>query len=107
MKKKFNETKVGKLLKSKVGKSIGSLVTGALGVYLKPLAGGIVGIKEGLKQVKADNLNSEQGGKGKVNYVGLIGIIGSLLLLVAYLTGFLTEDKLEYSLEILNSLLGS
>lgn len=107
MKKKFRETKVGKLLKSKVGKSIGSFLTGALGVYLKPLAGGIAGVQEGLKHVKNDNLNSEQGGKGKVNYINLIGIVSSISLLVAYLMGYLTEEKFEYAFDILNSLLGS
>lgn len=104
MKKPFKETKVGKLLKSKAGKTIGSFVTGALEVYLKPFAGVLVGAKEGIKQVKEDNLKSELGGYNKVNYPRLIGMVASLLLLIAYLFGYLDEEKLRFAVDFLSEL---
>lgn len=105
MKKKFEDRKIGKLLKSKGAKKIGSFISGALGVYLKPLAGGIVGLSEGIKQVKADNLNSEIGGKGKINYVNLIGMVASLGLMFAYAMDWISIEKFNFIFDILQSVL--
>ena len=101
MKKPFNQTAVGKLLKSKGAKSVVSFVKGALGVYIKPLAGAVAGVV----QVREDNLSSEEGGKGKVNWSHLIGLVASLTLLALHLTGKLTEEKMQWALDFLSNII--
>tara|TARA_R110000737_G_scaffold318387_1_gene329275 strand:- start:155 stop:460 length:306 start_codon:yes stop_codon:yes gene_type:complete len=101
MKKPFNQTAVGKLLKSKGAKAVGSFVKGALGVYIKPLAGAVAGVV----QVREDNLSSEEGGKGKINWSHLIGLVASLTLLALHLTGKLTEEKMQWALDLLSNII--
>jgi hypothetical protein len=101
MKKPFKQIKVGKLFNSKVAKVIGSFISGSLAGTLKPVAGGIAGIAEGINQVKKDNLKSELGGSGKVNYIHLIGVLLSVLLLVGYLFDFISIEKLEFAIEFI------
>lgn len=104
MKKEFKNTKVGKLVNSKVGKILGSFISGSLGGVLKPIGGGLAGVVEGINQVKKDNLKSDIGGNGKVNYIHLIGVVGSILLLVAYLFDLISMEKLNFAVKFIESL---
>ena len=101
MKKPFKNTAVGKILHSKVGKAVGSFVKGALGVYIKPLAGAVAGVV----QVREDNLTSEEGGKGRINWSHFIGLVASLTLLALHLTGKLTLERFEYAMDFLSNIL--
>ena len=101
MKKPFNQTAVGKLLKSKGASVIGSFLKGGLGLFAKPLGGVVAGVL----QVREDNLSSEGGGKGKVNWSHLFGAVAALSLLALHLSGKLSEDQLDKSLEFLFNIL--
>ena len=101
MKKKFKDTKVGKILKPalKIGKSV---LFGATGGTLKPIAGAIIGLKEGVMQEVNDNLNSENGGVEKVDYVRLLTSLFTIALIVLFITGVIGKEELEYILDLID-----
>ena len=96
MKKLFKRLK-----ESKVIKVVIQTVIGAAEAPLKPIAGAVIGLKEGIKQVKSDNLNSELGGQGKVNLPRLIGSIGIVALLGFFLFDKVSIEKFNLILEVL------
>lgn len=101
MKKKFKDTKVGKLLKPalRVGKSV---LFGATGGTLKPIAGALIGLKEGVLQEVNDNLSSENGGVSKVDWVRLTTSLFTIALIVLLITGVIDRETLEYLLDLIN-----
>ena len=108
MKKKFKDTKVGKLLKSKTMKSIGDFAKGALLDPVKiggaPIVGAVVGAIEGVKEIKKSNIESEGGGYGKINIPRLVGLLIFIALSVLLITGVIDQDTFEILFNRLNEL---
>lgn len=101
MKKKFKDTKFGKAIKPvlNIGRSV---LFGATGSTLKPIAGAIIGLKEGVMQEVNDNLNSENGGVAKVDYVRLLTSLFTIALIVLFITGVIGKEELEYILDLID-----
>jgi len=83
-KKKFKDTKFGKVLGSvgRVGKSV---LLGATGGTLKPAIGAAMGFAEGFRSEIEDNKNSDNGGKGSIDWIrvaSMVIFVGLVALLV-------------------------
>lgn len=95
MKKKFKDRALVRVL--------GSLLKGAIkDIVSLPLAAGtgaIVAATEQIKTIKQENLEDKTGGIGKTNYVRYAGIAIGVILL-AYLFGFIPEEKINFLLEL-------
>jgi len=88
-------------MKKKLGKKIlknaFSLVSGVIGIK-NPVAGFVIGATVGLKDQflkhKKENMESEIGGEGNVDYSGIIGSIigGVVVLLGSYMLKLLEFD---------------
>jgi len=100
MNKKFKDTKFGKILRPvlRVGRSI---LFGASGGTIKPLAGAVIGLKEGVMREIEDNLQSEDGGISKIDWVRLITSIFTIVLVVLLITGVIDRETLEYILDLI------
>lgn len=94
MKKKFKETKAGKILGGvlRVG---GRALSGAAGGTLKPVLGAIVGIKEGVMEEIDNNINSQEGGEGKIDWVRMVSLIITIGLVVLVVMGKIDLDTFE------------
>ena len=86
MKKKFKDTKVGKLLQP-IGRVAKRVMLGASGGTLKPLLGAAVGLTEGIKSEIVNNVNSKDGGEGQVDWVRIVGMVGTLVLMALLVFG--------------------
>jgi len=99
-KKKFKETKVGKILGGAL--RVGSrALSGAAGGTLKPILGAIIGIKEGVMEELDNNIQSENGGQGKIDWVRMVSLISTLGLIVLVLMGKIDLETFE---SLLNAL---
>lgn len=100
MKKKLKDTKFGKAMKPVL--SIGrSILFGSVGGTLKPIAGAIIGLKEGVMQEVNDNINSEDGGSHKIDWVRLLTSVFTIALIVLFITGVIGKEELEYLLDLI------
>ena len=97
MKKLINKIKNGKALKV-----VNSVLKGALKDPLSIAAGAVVGLNEGLKQVKRESLSDDTGGEGKQNYIrwASFGLMAALIVL--FVMGKIDKETLEYLLELVN-----
>lgn len=95
MKKKFKNTAFAKIA--------GSILKGALGDTIAPVfgmaSGVVIGLKEGINKVKEGNLNSQEGGQGKVDWIRLLSLAAIIVLFGLYATGMITEDQLGDGLD--------
>jgi len=98
MKKKFKDTKVGKLLKP-VGRIARRVMLGATGGTLKPLLGAAVGLTEGIKSEIISNVNSKDGGEGQVDWVRIIAMVGTLVLMALLVFGKIDISTFESLVE--------
>lgn len=97
MKKKFKDTTTGKILKSVAQGALGLVRTSS-----SPIVGAAAGLVEGIKQEAKNNLNSELGGKGKVDYVALFTMLIIFLLIVAYVFDLITIQELKELVKIVD-----
>lgn len=91
--------------KKKLGKRIlGGLLSFAKGAtisnpIISMVIGGVEGIVKGVAKTKTKNIESEQGGVGKVDHFGASGaIVGGVLTLIgafAIFKGWLTMDQVS------------
>lgn len=91
MKKKIKDTKAFKIARS--------LLFGAIESPLKPLSGAVIGIVEGVKQIKKDNLKSEVGGVGKVDYARLVGYLIFIGLTALFILGKIDKETFNFLVE--------
>ena len=98
MKKKFKHTKFAKIA--------GSILKGALADVVRlPIgigAGAVVGLKEGIEEVKRSNINDENGGVDKIDWIRWAFFGASLTLIALLIFGVIDKETFEYLLEVLN-----
>lgn len=100
-KKKFKETKVGKILGGvlRVG---GRALSGAAGGTLKPIIGAAIGIKEGMMEELDANIKSDNGGQGKIDWVRMVSLFATLGLIALVVMGKIDMETFESLLDALD-----
>ena len=86
--KPFFKTKVGNLLKE--------IGLGFIQAPLQPIKGMIGGAIIGVKDIAGKNMNSMEGGQGKLNIPHLIGVAVFIVLVGLLLAGVIDKETFEY-----------
>lgn len=102
MKKKFKDTKFGKVAKKIPRIGLDLLKGGLLDPFrltASPIVGAVAGLIEGQKQgisnVKRNNIESEGGGYGKLNITRLTGLIIFVGLVLLYVFDVIDQTTFE------------
>lgn len=100
MKKRFEHSRVGKLLKSKAFKTVADVVLGVVAPSLKlgtGVVGGVVaGVGSALKHEKDTNLTSEGGGMNKPNYARIVGYVIFAGLVALLVLGKIDKETFDF-----------
>ena len=93
-----------------IGKNIlnGSLsfikgIAGGINPVLGAVVGAGEGVVKGIQKEKEKNVNSEVGGVGKVDLPHLLGVLFFIILVIAFIFGYLTMDDLKELVKLLSN----
>ncbi len=79
----------------------GAVVDTAKVLIAKPAQAAV----EAVKEVAVDNVESPEGGEGKPDYVRLISTISTIGFVAAYFAGYISEDKIQFLVNLIKNLL--
>jgi hypothetical protein len=96
-------SKIKKFFNSKAGQAIKSIGLGALKGVTGPIGGAVGGAFEGIKTELLNNVDSEQGGEGQIDWLRLLSFIGAAVgiafITYSLFTGLITFDDFLKMLE--------